>query len=102
MEIQMSGNHFGHFLLTRELLPALKKAGKGARVVTLSSSGHSWAYLKPTGFLSKTYGFDFDHFNDPAFYDAKWNYGHVRIFFSNHPDQTCQYVFLYGAPTTIE
>jgi NAD(P)-dependent dehydrogenase (short-subunit alcohol dehydrogenase family) len=38
-ETQFSANHLGHFQLTAQLLPALKKAG-GARVVSLSSRGH--------------------------------------------------------------
>lgn len=38
-EAQLATNHFGHFALTRALLPLLR-AAKGARVVSLSSSGH--------------------------------------------------------------
>lgn len=38
-ETQFSANHLGHFALTAQLLPALKKAG-GARVVSVSSRGH--------------------------------------------------------------
>ena len=38
-ETQFSANHLGHFQLTAQLLPALKRAG-GARVVSLSSRGH--------------------------------------------------------------
>ena len=39
-EIQLATNHLGHFELTRLLTPALAAAG-GARVVILSSGGHS-------------------------------------------------------------
>lgn len=41
-ETQIGVNHFGHFLLTRLLLPNLIK-GAPARVVQLSSSGHIWS-----------------------------------------------------------
>ena len=40
-EMQLGVNHVAHFHLTNLLLPALKAAG-GARVVSLSSSGHHW------------------------------------------------------------
>ena len=38
-EIQIGTNHFGHFELTRLLVPQLSAAGN-ARIVTLSSGGH--------------------------------------------------------------
>lgn len=38
-ELQFATNHIGHFVLTNDLAPLLKKA-KGARVVCLSSTGH--------------------------------------------------------------
>jgi NAD(P)-dependent dehydrogenase (short-subunit alcohol dehydrogenase family) len=38
-EMQIGTNHFGHFELTRLLVPRLAAAG-GARIVTLSSGGH--------------------------------------------------------------
>jgi NAD(P)-dependent dehydrogenase (short-subunit alcohol dehydrogenase family) len=38
-ELQFGTNHIGHFVLTNELAPLLKKAN-GARVVCLSSTGH--------------------------------------------------------------
>ena len=41
-ESQFSANHLGHFQLTAQLLPALRKAGS-ARVVAVSSRGHSFA-----------------------------------------------------------
>lgn len=39
-EIQIGTNHFGHFELTRLLVPQLAAAG-GARIVALSSAGHA-------------------------------------------------------------
>lgn len=38
-ELQFATNHIGHFALTQMLLPLLR-AAKGARVVSLSSTGH--------------------------------------------------------------
>lgn len=38
-ELQFGVNHLGHFALTAQLLPMLRERG-GARVVTVSSSGH--------------------------------------------------------------
>jgi len=43
-ESQFSANHLGHFQLTAQLWPALVKA-EGARVVSLSSRGHSFAQV---------------------------------------------------------
>ena len=41
-ETQIGVNHFGHFLLTELLMPALIR-GAPARVVQLSSAGHIWS-----------------------------------------------------------
>jgi NAD(P)-dependent dehydrogenase (short-subunit alcohol dehydrogenase family) len=38
-EMQFAANHLGHFVLTRQLAPALR-AGAPARIVNLSSAGH--------------------------------------------------------------
>jgi len=43
-ESQLATNHLGHFQLTSRLWPALRRA-KGARVVSLSSRGHSRAAI---------------------------------------------------------
>ncbi len=65
-ESQLATNHIGHFQLTARLWPALRAAG-GARVVALSSRGHSRA------------GIDFD---DPQFerrpYDKWVAYGQSK------------------------
>ncbi|KXV04085.1 oxidoreductase, partial [Acetobacter cerevisiae] len=41
-ELQFSTNHLGHFRLTLQLWPALKRAGD-ARVVSVSSAGHRFS-----------------------------------------------------------
>lgn len=41
-ELQIATNHFGHFVLTGGLLPALRRAAP-ARVVNLSSAGHRFS-----------------------------------------------------------
>ena len=42
-EMQMGTNHLGHFLLTELLIPLIKKAGPGARIIILSSVAHEKA-----------------------------------------------------------
>jgi retinol dehydrogenase-12 len=39
-EMQIGTNHFGHFLLTNLLMPLLKKAAPGSRIVNVSSMAH--------------------------------------------------------------
>jgi NAD(P)-dependent dehydrogenase (short-subunit alcohol dehydrogenase family) len=65
-ESQFATNHFGHFLLTRLLLPALER-GAPSRVVNLSSIGHRITAVD----------FDDPHYQTRA-YD-KWNaYGQAK------------------------
>jgi len=44
-EMQIGTNHFGHFLLTNLLMPLLKKAAPGARIVNVSSLAHKMAEM---------------------------------------------------------
>jgi NAD(P)-dependent dehydrogenase (short-subunit alcohol dehydrogenase family) len=46
LDLQMATNHFGHFLLTGQLLPQLVASGSG-RVVTVSSNAHRMARTPP-------------------------------------------------------
>jgi len=39
-EMQIGTNHFGHFLLTNLLMPLMKRAAPGARIVNVSSLAH--------------------------------------------------------------
>ena len=39
-EMQIGTNHFGHFLLTNLLMPLIKRAAPGARIVNVSSLAH--------------------------------------------------------------
>ena len=40
LEMQIGTNHFGHFLLTNLVMPLVKKAAPGARIVNVSSLAH--------------------------------------------------------------
>jgi NAD(P)-dependent dehydrogenase (short-subunit alcohol dehydrogenase family) len=40
IESQFATNHIGHFLLTNLLIGKILKAGKGARIINVSSAGH--------------------------------------------------------------
>lgn len=55
-ESQLATNHLGHFQLTAQLWPALKKA-KGARVLSVSSFGHQMAPFNfdDPNFLNREY-----------------------------------------------
>ncbi|MFN3230725.1 MAG: SDR family NAD(P)-dependent oxidoreductase [Alphaproteobacteria bacterium] len=65
-EMQLATNHFGHFLFTNLLIPALK-AGAPARVVNLSSAGHRMSDVD----------FDDPHF-DNRDYDKWVSYGQSK------------------------
>ncbi|KAL7059573.1 hypothetical protein AAHC03_013358 [Spirometra sp. Aus1] len=46
-ESQVGTNHLGHFLLTELLMPALKRAVPGARIINLSSLAHERVQDRP-------------------------------------------------------
>ncbi|KAJ3073132.1 hypothetical protein HDU98_002168 [Podochytrium sp. JEL0797] len=75
VELQMAGNHLGHFYLTHLLLPVLEKTARAnpndsIRIVNLSSLGHWFTPLK---------GIDFKHINDPSAYNAWLWYGQSKL-----------------------
>ena len=71
LEMQIGTNHFGHYLLSVLLAPALeagaKQAGKPSRVVSLSSIGHRRSGVN----------FDDPHFRDRP-YDKWESYGQAK------------------------
>ncbi|KAJ3006440.1 UNVERIFIED_CONTAM: hypothetical protein HDU68_004064 [Siphonaria sp. JEL0065] len=77
IELQMAGNHLGHFYMTLLLLPVLEKTarecakkGESIRIVNLSSIGHWITYWR---------GIDFEHLNDPSFYQPWLAYGQSKL-----------------------
>ena len=46
IESQFATNHIGHFLLTNLILNKLVKAGKGARIINLTSDGHRLGHFR--------------------------------------------------------
>jgi len=68
IELTFASNHIGHFLLTSLLMPKIKTAGSGARVVNLTSSGHKVSPVR----------FDDYNFSDGAAYDGWSAYGQSK------------------------
>ncbi|KUL91712.1 hypothetical protein ZTR_01210 [Talaromyces verruculosus] len=46
LELQLGTNHLGHFLLTKTILPKIRKAAPGARIISVSSSGHRFSDIR--------------------------------------------------------
>ncbi|PWY85934.1 short-chain dehydrogenase [Aspergillus heteromorphus CBS 117.55] len=67
IELQLSANHMGHFLLTNLLVPALEATP--GRVVNLTSSGY----------LITPFRFDDYNFSDGAVYDLWTGYGQAKL-----------------------
>jgi NAD(P)-dependent dehydrogenase (short-subunit alcohol dehydrogenase family) len=57
---QFGANYIGHFLLTNLLMPKIEAAGKGARIVNLTSNGHQLSDVRFNG-----YNFDYGKNYDP-------------------------------------
>ena len=55
-ELTFSANHLGHFLLTNLIMPKILAAGKGSRIVNVTSRGHRISSVR---------------FSDPAFSNGK-------------------------------
>lgn len=86
LEMQMSANHVGHFLLTNLLMPALLAGAQGpygARIVNLTSAGYQISPVR---------------FDDPAFsngkaYDPWTAYGQAK---------TAQILFTHGVTNRLK
>ena len=75
LELQIGTNHFGHHLLTQELLPLVEEAAKrnkGATVVAVSSSAHYASYDE--GILP-----NIEAMNDETKYDRRKAYGQSKL-----------------------
>ncbi|KAI4869726.1 retinol dehydrogenase 13 [Hypoxylon rubiginosum] len=68
LEMALSSNHLGHFLLTNLVMPKILAAGPGARVVNVTSMGHR---LGP-------FRFDDYNFSGGAAYDGWSAYGQSK------------------------
>lgn len=53
-----AANHLGPFLLTRELLPAIRRAGAGAQIINVSSIAHRFIKDMQWDDLQMEHGFD--------------------------------------------
>jgi NAD(P)-dependent dehydrogenase (short-subunit alcohol dehydrogenase family) len=46
IESQFGANHIGHFLFTNLIMEKILAAGKGARIVNVTSSGHAFSPIR--------------------------------------------------------
>ncbi|ORY38532.1 NAD(P)-binding protein [Rhizoclosmatium globosum] len=75
VELQMAGNHLGHFYLTLLLMPIIEKTANAnkngtVRIVNLSSLAHWGTYWR---------GIDFNNINNPRTYNAWLAYGQSKL-----------------------
>jgi len=68
LESQFGANHIGHFLLTNLLMPKIEAAGKGARIVNLTSNGLELHEMR----------FDDHNFSNGKVYDPWQAYGQSK------------------------
>jgi NAD(P)-dependent dehydrogenase (short-subunit alcohol dehydrogenase family) len=66
-ELQLGTNHLGHFALTARLLPLVRNAGPGARIVSVSSLAHYFGRI------------DFADPHSERSYDAMRAYGQSKL-----------------------
>ena len=86
IELQMSANHVGHFLLTNLLMPALLAGAKGAcgsRIINLSSAGYQISPVR----------FDDHAFSSGKAYDHWSGYGQAK---------TAQILFAQGVTNRLK
>lgn len=71
IELQIGTNHFGHFLLTKLLLPLIEKQKSPCRIVTVSSIAHHG--------LEYPGGIRFDSFDNDGGYNDIQAYGQSKL-----------------------
>lgn len=67
-ELQFHANYLGHFVLTNTIMPKIRAAGPGARVVNVSSSGHRLSGIR----------FEDPNFSAPGAYSEMDSYGQSK------------------------
>ncbi|TGJ84151.1 hypothetical protein E0Z10_g4595 [Xylaria hypoxylon] len=68
LDYQLAINHLSHFVLTNKILPKILAAGPGARIVSVSSSGHRFTGIR----------FNDPNFNEPDSYKEFAGYGQAK------------------------
>ncbi|KAI1874746.1 uncharacterized protein JN550_002175 [Neoarthrinium moseri] len=69
LEFQLAANHLGHFVLTNTIMPKVKAAGTGSRIVFVSSSSHRY----------NPFRFRDPNFAAPGSYDEAAAYGSSKV-----------------------
>lgn len=68
IDYQFGINHLSHFVLTNKIMPKIVAAGPGARIVSVSSSGHRFTGIR----------FDDPNFTEPGSYKEFASYGQAK------------------------
>ncbi|KAI0423170.1 putative retinol dehydrogenase 12 [Xylaria grammica] len=68
LDYQLGINHLSHFVLTNKILPKVLAAGPGARIVSVSSSGHRYTGIR----------FHDPNFKEPGSYKEFASYGQAK------------------------
>lgn len=75
VELHMSSNHFGHYILTRELLPLIVNS-KSSRIVNVSSNVHASAKVSKSYFSARQ-AFNYDILKKESYFSYA-SYCHVN------------------------
>ncbi|KAI1755171.1 putative retinol dehydrogenase 12 [Xylaria castorea] len=68
LDYQFAINHLSHFVLTNKIMPKILAAGPGARIVSVSSSGHRFTGIR----------FNDPNFAEPGSYKEFASYGQAK------------------------
>jgi NAD(P)-dependent dehydrogenase (short-subunit alcohol dehydrogenase family) len=68
LDYQFAINHLSHFVLTNKIMPKVLAAGPGARIVSVSSSGHRYTGIR----------FEDPNFTEPGSYKEFASYGQSK------------------------